>query len=56
MELDTAAIRSELGYREPVDESEGLRRTVQWELETLDDVPDLRLDYDAEDEALANLG
>jgi nucleoside-diphosphate-sugar epimerase len=56
MELDTTAIRSELGFRQPVDEAEGLRRTIEWELATLDDVPDLRLDYAAEDQALANLG
>ena len=36
-----------------MDETEGLRRTIDWELETLDEVPDLRLDYGAEDEALA---
>jgi nucleoside-diphosphate-sugar epimerase len=52
MELDTSAIRSELGFRETVDESEGLRRTIEWELKTLDEVPNLRLDYGAEDEAL----
>jgi nucleoside-diphosphate-sugar epimerase len=50
--LDTTRIRSELGYREKVDEAEGVRRTVEWELSTLDDVPELRLDYAAEDEAL----
>jgi nucleoside-diphosphate-sugar epimerase len=52
LELDTSAIRSELGFREPVDETAGLRCTVEWELKTLDEVPDLRLDYGAEDEAL----
>jgi nucleoside-diphosphate-sugar epimerase len=55
LELDTTAIRSELGFREPVDETEGLRRTIEWELKTLDEVSDLRLDYGAEDEALAHL-
>jgi nucleoside-diphosphate-sugar epimerase len=52
LELDTTAIRSELGFRETMDETEGLRRTIDWEVETLDEVPDLRLDYGAEDEAL----
>ncbi len=52
LELDTARIRRELGYDETVDEAEGLRRTIEWELATLHEVPDLRLDYAAEDEAL----
>jgi nucleoside-diphosphate-sugar epimerase len=52
LELDTARIRCELGYDEKVDEAEGLRRTIDWELTTLDEVPDLRLDYPAEDEAV----
>lgn len=56
LELDTTAIRSELRFREAVAESEGLRRTIEWELKTLDEVPDLRLDYSAEDEALGDLG
>lgn len=53
LELDTTAIRSELGFREPIDETEGLRRTIEWELKTLDEVPDVRVDYGAEDEVLA---
>jgi nucleoside-diphosphate-sugar epimerase len=52
LELDTARIRRELGYDETVDEVEGLRCTIEWELMTLHEVPDLRLDYAAEDEAL----
>lgn len=52
LELDTARIRRELGYDETHDEAEGLRRTIEWELMTLHQVPDLRLDYAAEDEAL----
>jgi nucleoside-diphosphate-sugar epimerase len=51
--VDTTAIRSELGFREPVGEAEGLRRSIEWERQTLGDVPDLRLEYAAEDEALA---
>jgi hypothetical protein len=53
LELDTTAIRSELGFRESVAEPEGLERTIEWELQTLHEVPDLRLDYAAEDVALA---
>jgi nucleoside-diphosphate-sugar epimerase len=52
LELDTRRIRTELGYRETIEETEGLRRTIEWELSTLDEVPDLRLDYAAEDEAM----
>jgi nucleoside-diphosphate-sugar epimerase len=52
LELDTVRIRRELGYDETVDEAEGLRRTIEWELMTLHQVPGLRLDYAAEDEAL----
>jgi nucleoside-diphosphate-sugar epimerase len=50
--LDTGRIRHELGYAEEVDETEGLRRTIEWELPALHEVPDLRLDYAAEDDAL----
>jgi nucleoside-diphosphate-sugar epimerase len=53
LELDTTAIRAELGFREAVSEADGLRRTVEWERGTLADAPDLRLDYSAEDEVLA---
>jgi nucleoside-diphosphate-sugar epimerase len=56
LELDTTAIRSELGFREAVSEADGLSRTIEWECRTLAELPDLRLDYAAEDEALANLG
>jgi nucleoside-diphosphate-sugar epimerase len=52
LELDTTAIRSELGFRESVDETEGLRHTIAWELSTLHEVPDHQLPYSAEDEVL----
>jgi nucleoside-diphosphate-sugar epimerase len=52
LEVDSSRIRSELGFCETVDEAEGLRRTIEWELRTLHEVPDPRLDYRAEDEAL----
>ena len=53
LEVDATSIRSELGFREVVGEAEGLRRTINWELKTLHEVPELRLDYRAEDEALS---
>ena len=45
--LDTTRIRTELGWREPIHEAEGIRRTLEWELAQPDDGP--RRDYDAED-------
>lgn len=52
LEVDSSAIRVELGFREAVNEADGLRRSIEWELQTLDDVPELCLDYTAEDNAL----
>jgi nucleoside-diphosphate-sugar epimerase len=46
-------IRSELGYAEPVEPSEGLRRTVAWERERQADEP--APDYSDEDAVLASL-
>jgi nucleoside-diphosphate-sugar epimerase len=53
LQTSTARIRTELGFRETVDTNEGLQRTIEWELLTLDAVPELTLDYTAEDQALA---
>jgi nucleoside-diphosphate-sugar epimerase len=56
--LDTHKIRSELGYSDPVDPEEGMRRTVRWQVEHLphDEVAQSRLqdpfDYGAEDALL----
>jgi nucleoside-diphosphate-sugar epimerase len=54
--VDTARIRRELGFEEPVPQAEAMRRAVQWELRS--PPPEIRpeeFDYDAEDAALANL-
>jgi len=51
--LDTSRIRAELGWSEPVDEAEGIRRTLEWELAQPDDGP--QRDYEAEDALLARL-
>lgn len=54
--VETAKIRADLGYREPVDQDEAIRRTVEWELAHLpEELPPHRFDYDAEDEALPDL-
>jgi nucleoside-diphosphate-sugar epimerase len=54
--VDTARIRDELGYREPVGPEEAIRRTVEWELANLpDELPPHRFDYEAEDAALPDL-
>jgi nucleoside-diphosphate-sugar epimerase len=47
--LDTSCIRRELGYSEPVSTDEALKRTVEWEQSTLENVDSP--DYAAEDEA-----
>jgi nucleoside-diphosphate-sugar epimerase len=51
--LDTTRIRSELGWSEPLDEAEGIRRTLEWELAQPDDGPPR--DYDAEDALLERI-
>ena len=53
--VDTARIRQELGYQEPVPRDETLRRTIAWERETRPKDIDKLLDYAAEDGALAEL-
>jgi len=56
MDADTAKIRNELGYREPVSREEALIRTVEWERahppETIDPAD---FDYEAEDAALEEI-
>lgn len=51
---DTSLIRTELGYAEAVDPSEGLRRAVEWERSQLRD--ETRQDYGLEDSVLSALG
>jgi nucleoside-diphosphate-sugar epimerase len=56
LEVSTTRIRSELGYREAITETEGLRRTVEWERPRLDEARGRQLNYSAEDEALRAAG
>jgi nucleoside-diphosphate-sugar epimerase len=51
--MDSARIRAELGYAEPVPLDEAIRRTAEWALRTPPE--ELELDYAAEDRALATL-
>ncbi|MDE2148695.1 MAG: NAD-dependent epimerase/dehydratase family protein [Gammaproteobacteria bacterium] len=51
---DTARLRRELGFCEPVDETTALTRTVEWEL--AHPLPGPPIDYAAEDAALADAG
>lgn len=54
--VDTTRIRGELDYREPIEPSEAIGQTIEWELANLpEEIPAHRLDYDAEDEALPDL-
>jgi nucleoside-diphosphate-sugar epimerase len=49
-------IRTELGYEEPVQIEEALRRTIAWEQQNPPSTVNLeQFDYDAEDAALANV-
>jgi nucleoside-diphosphate-sugar epimerase len=55
--VDTASIRSVLGYAEPVPLEEALRRTVAWERENPPKAVDpARFDYAAEDGVLESTG
>ena len=47
----SARIRHELGYQEPVETAEAIRRTIRWEMEN---PAAAEIDYAAEDAALAN--
>jgi nucleoside-diphosphate-sugar epimerase len=54
--VDTARIRDELDYREPVEPDEAIRRTVEWELANMpEELAPHRFDYAAEDAALPDL-
>jgi nucleoside-diphosphate-sugar epimerase len=53
--LDSGRIREELGYKEPIDMAEALRRTVAWDREhTLPNMDPV--DYSADDRLIAELG
>jgi nucleoside-diphosphate-sugar epimerase len=49
---DTSRLRTELGYEEPVDRDEAMRRTVEWERTHSPPIDPAQYDYAAEDEAL----
>ncbi len=52
--VDTTRIRAELGYREPVDLDEALRRAVVWErADPSKEIDVKQFDYAAEDAVLA---
>jgi nucleoside-diphosphate-sugar epimerase len=54
--VDSSRIRSELGYTEPVDEYEALRRTIEWERAHPPAAPRPEdFDYEAEDRVIAAL-
>jgi nucleoside-diphosphate-sugar epimerase len=53
---DSSRIRRELGFAEPVNREEAIRRTIEWERTHPPANVDLsQFDYDAEDEVLADL-
>ena len=49
--IDTARIREELGYREPIAREEAIRRTIEWERANPPPVDPRAFDYGAEDAA-----
>jgi len=54
--VSSERIRTELGYKEPVEIEEAIRRTAAWEQRNLPNTINLQqFDYDAEDAALANV-
>jgi nucleoside-diphosphate-sugar epimerase len=56
LDMDSARIRAELGYREIVERREALRRTIEWELAHPPEFQDRnQFDYAAEDAALDQL-
>jgi nucleoside-diphosphate-sugar epimerase len=56
MACDCSKIRQELGFSEPVEWDEGVKRTIQWEIESLRREADYSdTDYAAEDEVLTKL-
>ncbi len=51
--VDTSRIRSELGYREPVDLDDAIAQTIAWERANPPSRPLAAIDYAAEDAAIA---
>lgn len=52
--MDTSKIRTDLKFNEHISLDEGLRKTIQWELETLEQNP-LQIDYAREDAIIQKL-
>ncbi len=50
---NSARIRHELGYKEPVEIEEAIRKTISWERENPPAIAFLQFDYAAEDAAVA---
>jgi len=56
LDIDTSRIRTEIGYREKIDRTAALRRTVDWErANSPKEMAAETFDYDAEDEVLAGM-
>jgi len=55
LDVDTSRIRTELGYAEPVDVDDALRRTIDWELANRAPRSEESHEYAAEDTALVEL-
>lgn len=53
-DVDTTKIREQLGYREPIDITEGFRWTIEWERSNPPDEERFQLDYPAEDRILSS--
>lgn len=53
--VDTARIRDELGFAEPVERAEGIRRTVEWERTQSPATASVEQEYEIEDRLLERL-
>lgn len=56
LDIDTSRLREELGFAEPVDSDEALRRTTGWELANPPEKDDFETEYAAEDVIIAAAG
>jgi nucleoside-diphosphate-sugar epimerase len=55
LEVDTARIRDELGFTEPIEAEEALRLTLDWQRQNLPENPALADEYRLEDDILARV-
>lgn len=53
LDIDTSAIRNELGFKEPVEADDALKRTINWQLKNPPENANLDKEYQMEDEFLA---